>query len=361
MKLGARIMARYKREIYSIGKLIRWFEEGELVLQPKFQRRLVWKPEARSYLIDTVLRELPMPKIFLRRVLPKGTQNALYEVVDGQQRLDAIICFRQDKLKTNRKFSADIGEGFFDDLPDDMQRRFLGYELSIEVMEDAPDKEVWAMFERLNTYTITLNRQERLNARYFGYFKQASYRLAAEQTELETWRNMKAFSDQQIARMREVELTSDILTAIVKGIQDITHITKAYSEFDDDFRDEERISSAFRSTMEFLVTELSEVIRSTRFGNIAWLYSLSVAAVDSLHGIPAGKGPKSPQSALDIETRMRYLNDALQSEQLVGRLAHLKGAVSRATSHAHERKIRHDCFFDMLTSTPQTWDAEWSD
>ncbi|MFC2050785.1 DUF262 domain-containing protein [Chloroflexota bacterium] len=353
-------MATYSRQIFTVAKLIRWFEEGELVLQPKFQRRLAWKPEARAYLIDTVLRGLPMPKVYLRRTFYKEKERNVYEVVDGQQRLDAILSFRKNELRLISRLSPEYGDIIFDDLADNLQRRFLNYDISAEIMEDASDKEVWGMFERLNTYTLTLNRQEIRNARYFGYFKQTTYRLAAEQTELESWYKLRLFSNQQIARMREVELTSDVLTAIVIGIQDITHITKAYDKFNDQFPKQQIASETFRNTMSFIVQKLPSVIKSTRFRNLAWFYSLAVAVADALYGIPNGCGPTEVQLEIEIANRMRFLHDALKLAEPPQGLARLKEALSRGTSHIPQRKIRHDFFFEMLTLQSSLWHDRWA-
>ena len=102
-------------------------------------------------------------------------------------------------------------------------------------MEDATDPEVWAMFERLNDYTLVLNRQEKLNARWFGWFKQAAYNLAADGPSLDAWEEMRIFNSRQIARMREVELTSDVLVAVVRGTSDISMIANVYRDYDDEF------------------------------------------------------------------------------------------------------------------------------
>ncbi len=46
-----------------------------LELNPRFQRRSVWSPNAKSYLMDTILRGKPMPKIFIRQKINVTTQN----------------------------------------------------------------------------------------------------------------------------------------------------------------------------------------------------------------------------------------------------------------------------------------------
>jgi len=356
-------MATYSRANFKIGQIIRLWDRDQLILQPKFQRRSAWVEDARSYLIDTIVRRLPMPKIYLRRVVYPKTELSAYEVVDGQQRLRAIIDFRKGNLILRKKHNKDLGDTTFENLPDSGQRTFLDYEISTEVIEDASDPEIWGMFERLNTYTLTLNHQERLNAKYFGYFKQTAYQLAAEKSALDAWKQLRVFSDRQIARMKEVEMTSDVLVAIVQGISDIDKIPTAYNHFDDEFPGMELAQKTFRDTLSFLSEQTSEAIRTTRFRRLSWFYSLMVAAADAKAGIPNGAGPLQLQSGHELCRRMHDINKSLTLEQGTEPppgLAELHATLSRATSHVKERLIRHEHFFKMLTLPEARWRNRWA-
>ncbi len=352
-------MPTFHRTNYKIAQLIRWWHRDQLILQPKFQRRLAWEEVARSYLIDTVVRRLPMPKVYLRRIVHPETRLAAYEVVDGQQRLRSIIDFREGRLALSRKHTTDLGGATFQDLPDAVQRAFLDYEISTEVMEDASDPEVWALFERLNTYTLTLNRQEKLNARWFGYFKQTAYQLAAEESALDAWHELRVFTDRQIARMKEVELTSDVLVAIVEGISDISAIARAYRQFDNEFARKEEAQTMFRAALGFVTEEVLTAVRTTRFRRLAWFYSLMVAVADAMVGIPGGRGPGKPRPGTELHHRMRDIDEALRIEEPPQGLADLHATLSRATSHVRERRIRHRHFFDMLTLPEPLWQQSW--
>ena len=75
-------MASFRREIFTLSDLLSLRDKGVLTLQPKFQRREFWHDEARAFLIDTVLRDLPMPKVYLRRSVKKETgqfKNTLFQ------------------------------------------------------------------------------------------------------------------------------------------------------------------------------------------------------------------------------------------------------------------------------------------
>ena len=355
-------MSTFSKANYSIANFLRWASKEELILQPKFQRRNVWEGNARSYLIDTIVRELPMPKIYMRKIVNPKTKLTAYEVVDGQQRLRAILDFYKGTLILKRIHNSALGDTNFDNLPEPVRHIFLDYKISTEVMEKATDPEVWAMFERLNTYTLTLNKQERLNAKWFGYFKQTAYRLAAEESALEAWQQLKIFSNQQIARMREVELTSDILVALVEGISDITDISKAYEKYDQKFLKRKTSIRRFKRSLLWLESNLSDSVRTTNFKRKTWFYSLTVAVADALSGIPKGRGPKKIIKTSEVIKRMTVLNDALKTGDtavLPAGLARLQRALSRQTSHIPPRKVRHQFFFAMLTSPDANWDKAW--
>ncbi len=52
--------------LYPISDILEWNVSDQLVIVPKFQRRDVWIPKAKSYLIDTILRSMPIPPLFIR-------------------------------------------------------------------------------------------------------------------------------------------------------------------------------------------------------------------------------------------------------------------------------------------------------
>ncbi len=352
-------MPAFYRTNSKIADILRWNKEGQLILQPKFQRRSVWENDARSYLVDTVVRNYPMPKIYLRKIPGRRTSEA-YEVVDGQQRLKAILDFLNGELILSKRHNQELGDTTFDGLPEPRQRKFLQYAISTEVMEEATDPEVWGMFERLNSYTLTLNRQEKLHARWFGYFKQTCYKLAAEQSALDAWENMRVFSNRQVARMKEVELTSDVLVAIIRGISDITEIANAYRDFDKEFPKRDFAADTFRKSLSFIKSGFQETVQNTGFRKKTWFYSLLTATADALVGIAHGYGPRRFRPTEEVAQRMLSLNSRLAPTPigLPQSLATLHESLSRRTSHIAERRIRHEYFYGMLTLTQPAWEEK---
>lgn len=110
---------------YSVRDFEEWQQRDELVLQPKFQRREVWSEKARSYLIDTIIRGKPIPKIYMRQDVNPKTRRVVREIVDGQQRLHSVLNFLKDGFKISRAHSDDFGGKTFSQLNEDAQRDIL--------------------------------------------------------------------------------------------------------------------------------------------------------------------------------------------------------------------------------------------
>src|SRR6267378_867860 len=131
---------------------------------PDFQRPAVWSTAQKQLLVDTVLRDYDVPKLYWRKT---GSKPDKYDVVDGQQRLRAIWEFFAGEFKLPRDAEAIEGEVVkgcaYEDLPDDLRIRFDVYPLDIVVLEDTDEDEVREMFLRLQNGT-TLKAQEKRNA-----------------------------------------------------------------------------------------------------------------------------------------------------------------------------------------------------
>ena len=131
---------------------------------PDFQRPPVWSTSQKQLLVDTILRNYDVPKLYWRRT---GTKPDTYDVVDGQQRLRAVWEFFDENFKLPKdaepiEGDAVAGRGY-SDLPDELRSRFDVYPLDVVVLEDTDEDEVREMFLRLQNGT-SLKAQEKRNA-----------------------------------------------------------------------------------------------------------------------------------------------------------------------------------------------------
>lgn len=125
----------------------------------------VWSAQDNQCLIDTILRGEPMPLFFINKVYENG--NEIWYIVDGQQRLNCIRMFYDNKFKLSSRFSEDRLEGKTfngeNALNEEDKQKFLEYNLNFHIMEDYDDNRVRLIFSRLQRGK-PLNPGERLNA-----------------------------------------------------------------------------------------------------------------------------------------------------------------------------------------------------
>ena len=101
---------------FTVADFLSWQKEGSLNINPPFQRRFVWKPDAKSYFIDTVIKGLPAPIIYLRQHTDLRTQKTVREVVDGQQRLTALYAVVKGKQVVRENWKSENIEIAFNPL-----------------------------------------------------------------------------------------------------------------------------------------------------------------------------------------------------------------------------------------------------
>ncbi len=122
-------------------------------LEPVYQRSPVWRTPRQQRLIDSMLRNYDIPKIYLTRLRsPRG--DYLHEVTDGQQRLRAIWGFLGGEypLGTDSEDVPDFGDlsgKYVNELPENALDRVKLFRLSIAELRDANEQEVRELFLRL--------------------------------------------------------------------------------------------------------------------------------------------------------------------------------------------------------------------
>lgn len=303
-------MQKPDRSTYTPNDFLSWRETQAIELTPKFQRRGVWKPAARSFFIDTLLREMPIPPIYLRVVQSMERNRIVRQVVDGQQRVSAVLAFIDGEYRLSRTLPAPWAGKTFEGLTPEEQHRITGYGFAAEVFQGISDLQVLEIFARLNTYSVPLNAQELRNGRWFGYFKQTAYELAHE--HLEFWRTNRVFAEGNIARMLEVEFVSEILIAQLAGMQDKkTSVDDFYAKYDEDFGEREQVASRFRAVADDISEALQDTLVSSEFRRVPLMYTLFCVVYHHRYGIPGLEGQPS-RKALTKNERLA-LREAVAS------------------------------------------------
>ena len=168
-------MKAFDVRAYAISDFQEWYLGDKLDLSPNFQRRSVWSTPAKAFLMDTIIKGKPFPKVILMQEFKDG--RTIRIVVDGQQRLRAIFDFLNDGIKLSRAHSSEYAGNVFSQLPLEVKNSFLTYEVGCDVLHDAPMSELLDIFARINRYTVKLNKQELRNAHFSGYFKTNAFEI----------------------------------------------------------------------------------------------------------------------------------------------------------------------------------------
>jgi hypothetical protein len=172
----------YQSHNYFLPQLKDLIDKGEVLnLRPEYQRRLRWGAKQKSLLIESLFLNIPIPPIFLYEA-----DAARYEVMDGQQRLNAIHSYLANDFKlTGLKKLAFVNGRSYSKLPPKLKRALDRASISAIVLlqETKGDKQDpyfvrRYVFERLNSGGQKLNAQEMRNSLYRGEFNNLIVKLA---------------------------------------------------------------------------------------------------------------------------------------------------------------------------------------
>ena len=274
-------------KIIQISDIIQWNEKNDLELSPKYQRNSVWNEKAKAYLIDTIIRGLPIPPIFLRQKVDINTKSTSREIIDGQQRIRAILEYIvEEKFAIKKAHNKTYGGKKYSDLDEDIQEAILEYEILAEVVTEKDESLIYDMFARLNSNNYVLNKQELRNSRYWGDFKVFIYRLASKYRDFFLDNNL--LSDHDCARMKDAELITSMVIVLIEGIvgETPTYLDNIYTKYDKEFSEMDNVEDKFVSTMEVLIKIYNYLNGNLGcFENKNYFYTLYCTLVNQMYGI----------------------------------------------------------------------------
>ena len=343
---------------YPISDLLTWMDEKTLVLNSDFQRRSVWPPSAKVFLIDSILRDRPMPNMYIRTKTDLRTRRGYREVVDGQQRLRAIHEFASDALTLTpaaREFSGRT----YSSLDDEAKTMFLTYTIGVVQLFNISDADVLDIFHRINAYGLRLNPQEMRHGKFQGSFRNAVID-ASKRWEL-LWDKYKIVGLRDRVRMADDQLMALMLGVILDGVVDGGQPTtnKLYERYDGDLPTD--AVDKLDRTVEFLLKEFPLILESS-FARAPHFLMLFSAVAHALFGIPDGgmddAMPVRDQCALsDLDMAMANLGtlaDILQStdDEIPARLLQFSLASAGSTQRLRSRRVRFVALYHALLSSP---------
>src|SRR5262249_24106494 len=127
--------------------------------QPRYQRLAVWKPDQKQLLMDSILRKIDIPKLYLRENKANGF---MYEIIDGQQRMRTLWEYLSNQFCLSDEAESvlvgeelfDIAGAFYEALPSRLKvERIHKYTLDVVIIQQATEDEIADLFYRLNNGT----------------------------------------------------------------------------------------------------------------------------------------------------------------------------------------------------------------
>lgn len=161
----------------SIRELHIQITEEDLKLSPSFQRYYVFDNKKASRLIESVLMDVPLPLIYLSE-----EEDGTNEVIDGQQRLTSFMRFiDSDFALTGLTVYSELNKKRFKDLSKEIKTKIRKSTLRcILIKRDSNPDIKFDIFERLNSGSVQLNRQELRNCIYRGSYSNLLKELAED-------------------------------------------------------------------------------------------------------------------------------------------------------------------------------------
>lgn len=231
-----------------ISELYSAIKSGNLVLQPAFQRKFVWNLKHQKTFIDTVLKQLPFPEIYIADTGINLDQISSQEVVvDGQQRLNTLVKYIDGNLAINNRDTIKQ----FKELTKTEQTKFLSYKVVVRQLEDVDADTIREIFRRINLTRYALNAYEIQHAIYDGEY----IGLAKGISKSKEFNTIPAFGDSESSRMQDLGFILLVMTTLENQgyFSGDTEIEKFIKKYDSDFPNKKATENLLIDTIKIII------------------------------------------------------------------------------------------------------------
>ncbi len=328
------------QRMYSIRDITRLLESKEMVIQPKYQRRRTsWPKNAKTALIDTILSNFPLPPIYLRDYINEAGERRK-EIIDGQQRISIVTEFSANHFKLTKVISEEDYAGLlFSELPKNEQQKYEDFEVSFISIRGATEADIISIFSRLNSFSLPLNTQEKRNSKFAGEFKTLVYEIASEYNTF--WIQFKILSENNIARMADALLVSEILYTVISGIKSASAsgVDKMYARYEENLPNRKGLYERFTKTISILGHLLESKHIRTVFSPKFMFYSLFLVVYARLFGFEGKVNEKTGH--VNTEQSIKRLEKFSINYQRREFDPIMKAEFKQATGNVAQRMFRH--------------------
>ena len=162
------------------------------------------------------------------------------------------------------------------------------------------------------------------------------YAISAAQ--LPRWRKWRVFTEAQLSRMGEVEITSEFAQLMMKGIVGKTQkaLDSLYKDYDDVWNERAEFERRFRHCMDELNTAVGADLANTPFTNLAIFHALFCVVYEASFGIGSAlKKKKADPLPPGFRARLLKTSDVIHTSKSPEKVLE---ALSRRTTHKETRK-----------------------
>jgi len=251
----------------SIGELVNLYKDGDLEINPAFQRFYRWSHAQKVRLIESILLGIPLPSIFVAQ-----RENGVWDLVDGLQRISTILSFMSE-LKTETEevenylslsateylplLEGVSWDGEKSGLDSSLKRLFKREKIEIKIIKKESDANTkFELFQRLNTGGSQLSDQEVRNCLLI-MLNEDFYKILVEISRDQNFNETISITDRLYEERYEMELiirllslshsTDDELRRIPDVSDFLTEKLKMFSEGSFDWGDEkDLLAKTFR-------------------------------------------------------------------------------------------------------------------
>jgi hypothetical protein len=265
----------------TVNQLLLMHREGQINLNPGFQRKSVWTVNDRRKLIQSMVAGMPLPNIFLYQQAT-GEGRLKYDVIDGKQRLETIFAFTRAPGFGREGFDVklDLGDGLrnYDWTTicrkhPEVRAAFERYKVQTVEITGLLG-EIIDVFIGINSTGKRLTSGEKRHAKFYtSRFLHTADALVRKSRQ---WiLDQRILSPGQLERMKGIELFSELLMSIHAGgpINKKTALDRAIGNDAINAHTLKRIAGELTHTLNMLKKKFP-ALRETRFHNSAEFYSL---------------------------------------------------------------------------------------
>ena len=307
---------------------------------PDYQRPAVWTKPQKQLLIDSMLREYDIPKMYMHK-----TGKDTFDVIDGQQRLRTIWEFFSGGFSLAK--DADPVDGIeiagkkYDNLDIDLLDKLNSYNLDFIILDDVTDDEISEMFLRLQNGT-TLKAQEKRNA-YPGNMRDYIKELATHPffVNVVNFQNSR-FSHEHVA----AQLTLLTINGDICDVKD-RNLNAMYLN-NQDFDANGETAKKIKKVLNYLLLMFPNKTPELKRYNVVALYAL---VKDLLENYAIKDREKELASWFINFEMMRMLEAEKPEDQQDARLAIYQSKTKDSTDSMDSLRYRHEFLKENLLST----------